>query len=308
MSSFAEKEQLKELYERREESAESYAHCQFEMACRVQKYLRRDGYCLEGLKVVDIGCGQGGESCGYVSQNPSILVAVDINFELLRTAVNFARRKNTRPLFVGADVFKLPFQNASFDVIFSNGMIEHLPGIDGLFPSLYRILRPGGLARLSFAAWWGPFAGHIRDQLPYPYIHLLPRTWVYWLIDHCRLAPHMTPERVKWKYDSCFTYTGWQVRAMAERHGFEIIGEKYEIPTHPAWSAFRMSIAKILGLRPYTAGEVWRVLRECLNFTLPFSLLFWILRHLFRISWMFREYAPDCYVLQLRRPKERIQY
>jgi 2-polyprenyl-3-methyl-5-hydroxy-6-metoxy-1,4-benzoquinol methylase len=64
MSSFAEKEQLKELYERREESAESYAHCQFEMACRVQKYLRRDGYCLEGLKVLDIGCGQGGESCG----------------------------------------------------------------------------------------------------------------------------------------------------------------------------------------------------------------------------------------------------
>lgn len=298
---------MNNLYQQREESAEQYAIYQFAMARRFQKYLRRDGYKLEGLRVLDIGCGPGGESCGYMVQNPSILVAIDINSGSLRTAVSFAKQMDTHPEFICANVFELPFRGESFDVIFSNGMIEHLPEVDGLFPSLLRVLRPGGRIRLAFAPWRGPFSGHIRDQLPYPYIHLLPRGLVHRLIDSCRLSSHMTPERVKWKFDSCYPYLGRGIRSIAERQGFEIIREEYVISIHPAWVLLRMSGAKILGLRPYTWPEIKEALRKCVYLSIPFSFLFWGIRHLLCLSRIFREYSPDLYVLHMQRGKDNGQ-
>ena len=65
--------------------------------------------------------------------------------------------------------------------------------------------------------------------------------------------------------------------------------------------------SKLLKIRQYDAGEVWRVMRECPILIWPFSFLFWILRHLFRISRVLREYAPDLYVLNLRRPDEEVK-
>jgi len=49
---------------------------------------------------------------------------------------------------VKADICNLPFENSSFDVIFCNHILEHIPDDTKAMQELYRILRPGG---------WGVF-------------------------------------------------------------------------------------------------------------------------------------------------------
>jgi ubiquinone/menaquinone biosynthesis C-methylase UbiE len=45
---------------------------------------------------------------------------------------------------VKADICNLPFEDASFDVIFCNHVLEHIPDDTKAMQELFRILRPGG--------------------------------------------------------------------------------------------------------------------------------------------------------------------
>ena len=49
---------------------------------------------------------------------------------------------------VKADICNLPFEDASFDVIFCNHVLEHIPNDTKAMQEMYRILKPGG---------WGVF-------------------------------------------------------------------------------------------------------------------------------------------------------
>lgn len=50
---------------------------------------------------------------------------------------------------------RLPFDDGSFDVVFSSNVLEHVPDIDGTLAEVYRVLAPGGVALhiLPTPAW-----------------------------------------------------------------------------------------------------------------------------------------------------------
>jgi ubiquinone/menaquinone biosynthesis C-methylase UbiE len=48
--------------------------------------------------------------------------------------------------FVHHDAETLPFDDASFDVVYSNGVIHHTPHTNRIVHEIYRVLRPGGQA------------------------------------------------------------------------------------------------------------------------------------------------------------------
>jgi SAM-dependent methyltransferase len=45
-----------------------------------------------------------------------------------------------------ADAERLPFADASFDLVFGHAVLHHLPDLDGAWREIHRVLRPGGLA------------------------------------------------------------------------------------------------------------------------------------------------------------------
>jgi SAM-dependent methyltransferase len=49
---------------------------------------------------------------------------------------------------VQGDAESLPFEDASFDLASSNGVLHHTPNIEGALRELHRVLRPGGQARI----------------------------------------------------------------------------------------------------------------------------------------------------------------
>ena len=50
---------------------------------------------------------------------------------------------------IKADICKLPFENNTYDIIFCNHVLEHIPDDTKAMQELYRVLKPGGMAILQ---------------------------------------------------------------------------------------------------------------------------------------------------------------
>jgi ubiquinone/menaquinone biosynthesis C-methylase UbiE len=51
--------------------------------------------------------------------------------------------------FVEGEVERLPFTDASFDVVISNGVIDLVPDKDAVFGELFRVLAAGGRLQIA---------------------------------------------------------------------------------------------------------------------------------------------------------------
>jgi SAM-dependent methyltransferase len=100
-----------------------------------------------GEKVVDLGSGSGTDVfCAAVLVGESgQVVGVDMTDEQLAKAGRLRDREGFSQVeFVEAHIEDLPFDDASFDVVISNGVINLAPAKDRVFAEVARVLRPGG--------------------------------------------------------------------------------------------------------------------------------------------------------------------
>ncbi len=97
---------------------------------------------LQGRSVLDLGCGAGWAVRMAVARGASHVVGLDFS----ATALQLARQHPSDASWVLADGSTLPFQDASFDRVFSHGAMEHFPDVREGFRELHRVLRPGGVA------------------------------------------------------------------------------------------------------------------------------------------------------------------
>lgn len=106
-----------------------------------------DGIDLRGKTVLDIGCGSGGVTLHLVETfEPARIIGIDVEVPVLE----HARRRAEKRGLVGIVDFqqvtpgRLPFEDGTFDVVFSKDAIVHIPDKETLFRDLFRVLRPGG--------------------------------------------------------------------------------------------------------------------------------------------------------------------
>lgn len=96
---------------------------------------------MAGERILEVGSGSGrfteqAANTGATVVSLDYSYAVDANF-----ASNGARRN---VLIVQADVFAMPFREASFDRLFCFGMLQHTPDPRRAFDALPHVLVPGG--------------------------------------------------------------------------------------------------------------------------------------------------------------------
>ena len=105
-----------------------------------------------GQAVLDLGSGSGTDVfCAAVLVGESgHVVGVDITDEQLAKAARLRDREGfSQVQFVEAHIEELPFDDASFDAVLSNGVINLSPAKGRAFAEAARVLRPGG--RLAIA-------------------------------------------------------------------------------------------------------------------------------------------------------------
>lgn len=105
--------------------------------------------------VLDVGCGLGEHACKLASRFPVLVTGVDIVDRNVQEAARAAARNglSARVRFEKADVEKLPFPDAAFDLVWCSGMVHHLPDLRRGLAECWRVLKPQGRMLLlnSFA-------------------------------------------------------------------------------------------------------------------------------------------------------------
>jgi len=98
-----------------------------------------------GLTVLDFGCGTGATGIYLQGLFPqAAITGVDASAESIRVAV---QRQLERTTFLHSDTARLPFADATFDLIYTNGTMHHIPADDRrmALSELGRILKPAGM-------------------------------------------------------------------------------------------------------------------------------------------------------------------
>ena len=96
-------------------------------------------------RVVEIGCGTGQMSL-YLARADRIVVGVDISRAALRLGRGAARRFGVRSVqFVETDLHQAGLKPASFDVVYSAGVLHHTADPAAAFACVARLARPGGI-------------------------------------------------------------------------------------------------------------------------------------------------------------------
>jgi SAM-dependent methyltransferase/uncharacterized protein YbaR (Trm112 family) len=162
---------------------------------------------FRGKRVLDAGCGIGRHAY-YAAYYGAEVWAVDIS-----DAVEVAARntRGTGARVIQADLNHLPFQEESFDLVYSMGVLHHLPDPERAFRYLLRFVKPGGEFRIFL--YWAPerqplkrfllkavsalrmLTVHMPHRLLYPLSYVaasLVWTWFVWPYRVLRQIPTLS--------------------------------------------------------------------------------------------------------------------
>jgi len=99
-----------------------------------------------GSPVLEAGCGIGAQTAILARNSPGALItSIDISNESVKRAEETIRQEGiTNVTFRQADIFRLPFEPASFDHIFVCFVLEHLAEPQRALAALRPLLKEGG--------------------------------------------------------------------------------------------------------------------------------------------------------------------
>lgn len=90
---------------------------------------------------LDAGCGSGRWS-NYLSHKVKFIEAIDPSKAIFFAKKNNIKLKNVR--FIHTDIDNIPFEDESFDFIFSLGVLHHIPDTEKALIELFKKLKTGG--------------------------------------------------------------------------------------------------------------------------------------------------------------------
>jgi arsenite methyltransferase len=126
------------------------------------------GRLAPGERVLDLGSGAGTDSlvAAQMVGADGRVTGIDMTTAMLvkaRTAATAMGAHNVE--FVEGEAERLPFSDASFDVVISNGVIDLVPEKDAVFAELYRVLAPGGRMQIADVTIQNPVSEEGRRKI-----------------------------------------------------------------------------------------------------------------------------------------------
>lgn len=158
-----------------------------------------------GMLVLEVGAGTGRDAA-FLAGRGARVVALDFS----RPALALMREALPDGVVVEpvcADAFALPFRDATFDLVFHQGLLEHFRNPLEMLAEQRRVLRPGG---------------HILVDVP--------QRWHYYtLIKHAAMAAG------RWFAGWETEYSPRQLERLLERASLRVVATYGEWPSPPIW-------------------------------------------------------------------------
>lgn len=129
---------------------------------------------LNGKLTLDVGCGTG-RYMEIAADWGAEIIGVDLSYAVDAAFANLGRHRRIH--IVQADVFRLPFRQATFDAVYSIGVLHHTPSTREAFLRLPPLLKPDGIAAIWVYAWAGEYSENV-DRVRLLTIHL-PKPLLY---------------------------------------------------------------------------------------------------------------------------------
>ena len=117
---------------------------------QLEPYIREFALFHEGRgqDILEVGVGMGADHVEWAKSRPNSLTGID----LTTRAVEHTRTRldvyGLQSRIMTADAENLPFDANSFDLVYSWGVLHHSPNTPEAIRQVFRVLRPGGVARI----------------------------------------------------------------------------------------------------------------------------------------------------------------
>ena len=98
-----------------------------------------------GREVLEIGCGLATDAVRFARAGANY-TGVDLTEKSIELAGRRFEMEGLHGRLKVADAERLPFSDASFDLVYSHGVLHHTPDIARAIDEAHRVLKPGGTA------------------------------------------------------------------------------------------------------------------------------------------------------------------
>lgn len=211
------------------------------------RFLRATGWkpeSLEGLTILDAGCGAGRFAEIALSMGATVF-AVDYSRAVDACRENFRRHPNLH--VIQGNIYSLPFPENCFDAIYCLGVLQHTPDPRRAFLALPRHLKPGG--RIAVDIYQGGWRHALNTKYWLrPLTSRLPQGRLFRAIESSvpyllsvsnsvgrvpvvgRLAQRLVPVA---NYDGFYGLNRSQLKEWAVLDTFDMLAPEYDQPQSP---------------------------------------------------------------------------
>lgn len=108
-----------------------------------------------GSTLLDIGCGPGTITVGLARRiAPANAVGIDASTAIVGLAAREAANEQVlNASFLAGDLYRLPYRDGSFDVVYAHQVLQHLNRPGDALVEAWRVLRPDGLVAVREVDW-----------------------------------------------------------------------------------------------------------------------------------------------------------
>ena len=139
--------------------------------------------------VLDLACGSGHQTLAWAERGHRV-TGLDFDRDLLVAGRHRPERAAAGRLparWTCADATRLPFHDGSFDLVFNNSLLEHVPAWREVLAETARVLRPGGVFVMYTTNRACPLQQEVNHFPFYPWLpDPIQRRVLRWIMKHRR--------------------------------------------------------------------------------------------------------------------------
>jgi ubiquinone/menaquinone biosynthesis C-methylase UbiE len=221
--------------------------------------------------VLEIGLGVGADTTQWAAKSKSH-TGIDLTDEAVYSTTEHLKLLGLKGTIVKGSAEKLPFDDHSFDLVYSQGVLHHTDNIENTFKEIRRVLRPDGefiimlytkdsfnywvriqfyfRLRLLFEIFKNKIGGKSNSTWDAHYKNFKNMGWKYWswkeFPHHCTDGPDCTIANIYYKKE---------IIDLMVKHGLNVNRtEKYHFPIASNYPKLERKLAKYLGFYRFYWG------------------------------------------------------